>query len=98
MSVWCCRARRAHRMRTGHAGRTGAVGLVGHVGCVRDVRGAEGRQACRRRRRSSACVAGVVTEHRAIGVGALGQVYGLSHGCGDIDDESCNNSDDDVMV
>ncbi|XBI79803.1 hypothetical protein VPH35_089142 [Triticum aestivum] len=55
------------------AGRTGAIGLVGRVGCARDVldvlvqSGSSGRRrtpgVCRRRRRSLAYVAGVVTEH-----------------------------------
>ena len=47
---------------------------------------------CRRRRRSSAYVAGVVTEHGATGVGAPGRVHGLGDGRDDDNDASCINS------
>ena len=54
---------------------------------------------CRRRRRSSAYVAGVVTEHDATSVNAPGRVRGLGHGRDDDNDRSCNNSgDSEIMV
>ena len=49
---------------------------------------------CHRRRRSSACVAGVVTEHGATGVVVPGRVRGLGHAHDDDNDSSCNNFDD----
>ncbi|XBH55170.1 hypothetical protein VPH35_077310 [Triticum aestivum] len=97
------------------------TGRVGRVGCARDVRdalmrsgawgargtcGAPGTPGvCRWRRRSSAYVGGVVTEHGATGVSALGQVRGgatgvdapgrvrrLGHVRDDDNDKSCNNN------
>ncbi|XBI22153.1 hypothetical protein VPH35_063203 [Triticum aestivum] len=108
VSVWCGRARRARRVRAGRAGRTGAVGLVGRVGRA-GRRGTPG--VCRRRRRSAAYVAGVVTEHGATGVcapgrvrggaagvDAPGRVRGLSHGRDDDNNRSCNNSGNGEIV
>ena len=69
----------ARRARQVRAGRAGRGGTPG---------------VCRRRRWSSAYVAGVVTEHGATGVSAPGRVRGLGHGRGDMDDGSCNNSGD----
>ncbi|XBI24806.1 hypothetical protein VPH35_049853 [Triticum aestivum] len=56
---------RARRARRVRAGRAGRRGTSG---------------MCRRRRRSSAYVAGVVTEHGATGVSAPGRVYGGATG------------------
>ncbi|XBI48109.1 hypothetical protein VPH35_111923 [Triticum aestivum] len=49
---------------------------------------------CRRRRKSSACVAGVVMEHGATGVVAPGRVRGLGHARDDDNGSSNIKSDD----
>ena len=83
---------RARRTRLVRAGRAGRRGTPG---------------VCRRWRRSSAYVAGVVTEHGATdvsaprrvrggatGVGAPDRVRGLGYGRDNDNNESCNNSGD----
>ena len=70
---------RARRARRMRAGRAGRRGTPG---------------VCRLWRWSSACVAGVVTEHGATGVVAPGRVRRLGHARDDDNDGSCNNFDD----
>ncbi|XBH95173.1 hypothetical protein VPH35_085789 [Triticum aestivum] len=74
------------------SGSSGACETCGTHWCgwtcrARRVRAGRARRrgtpgVCRRRRRSSAYVAGVVTEHGTTGVGAPGRVRGLGHGHG----------------
>ena len=101
-------ARGEHLVQSGSSGASGARGTCGahwygRAHRARQVRlGCPGRRGtlgvCRRRRRSSACVAGVVTEHGVTDVSATGRIRGLDHGRGDIDDRSCNNFDDDEVM
>ncbi|XBH62985.1 hypothetical protein VPH35_117073 [Triticum aestivum] len=83
--VGCARDVRGALMRSGSSGASGARGMCGRRGML---------GVCRRRRRSSACVAGVMTEHGATGVGAPGRFHGLGHGYDDDNDASCINSGD----
>ena len=88
-------------VRSGSSDASGACGTCGTHWCGRARRvraGHVGRRGtpgvCRRWRRNSACVAGVVTKHDATGIGAPGRVRGLDHAHDNDNDRSCNNSDD----
>ncbi|XBH84927.1 hypothetical protein VPH35_072979 [Triticum aestivum] len=101
-------ARGEHLVQSGSSGASGARGTCGahwygRAHRARQVRlGCPGRRGtlgvCRRRRRSSACVAGVVMEHSATGVGASGRVRGLGQGYDDDNDGSYTISDDGELV
>jgi hypothetical protein len=107
-------ARGERLVRSGSSGASGARGTCGTHWCGRARRarrvraGRAGRRGtpgvCHRRRRSSAYVAGVVTEHGATGVSAPGRVRDgatgvdapgrvrvLGHGHDNDNDGSCNN-------
>jgi len=101
-------AEAAHSERlvlSGSSGATDARGTCGTHWCgqahwARRVRtGRAWRRGtlgvCRRRTRSSAYVAGIVTEHGAIGVGVPGHVRGLGH---DDNGSSSVNSGDGKVV
>ena len=97
-------ARGERLVLSGSSGATDARGTCGTHWCDRARRarwvraGRAGRRGtpgvCRRRRRSSAYVAGVMMEHGATGVVAAGRVRGLGHDYDDDNDRSCNNFDD----
>ncbi|XBH90070.1 hypothetical protein VPH35_081830 [Triticum aestivum] len=114
-------ARGERLVLSGSSGASDARGTCGTHWCgqarrARRVRaGRAGRggtpSVCRRRRWSSAYVAGVVTEHGANGVSAPGRVLGgatgvdapgrvrgLDHGRDDGNDRSYNNSGDGEVV
>ncbi|XBJ08442.1 hypothetical protein VPH35_013752 [Triticum aestivum] len=96
--VCCARGVRDALVWSGSSGARGTYGTH-WGGRARRVRaGRAGRRGtsgvCRRRRRSSACVAGVVTEHGATGVGAPGRVRRLGHARDDDNNGSSKNFDD----
>ena len=113
--VGCARDVRDTLVRSGVLGVRGTCGTR-WCGRARRVRaGRAGRRGtpgvCRWRRRSSAYVGGVVTEHGATSVSAPGwvcggatvvdapgRVRGLCHGRDDNNKRSCNNSDNDEVM
>ncbi|XBI98121.1 hypothetical protein VPH35_018381 [Triticum aestivum] len=82
----------AHGERLVLSGSSGASGARGTCEAPRDV-----RRVSPAEKELGVC-AGVVTEHGATGVVAPGRVRGLGHGRDEIDDRSCNNSDDDDVM